>query len=373
MSTHCAGARRRPAKSAHPENVAFTDGLSRCREGGVGISRIRAETFRMVRILLLVICSFSTLGLPARIGWAADPAGTRKSLLSKLDPAKVFGADKAHTAKQGSAKKPVIAVEILSKGDSAKSMQAAALKDLPLDRLDAKQRARADNVLSDICMFRRLPNIRLEANADVYRFFMQHPDTAVSIWRAMQVSKFEMWQTGPENYEADTKDGTIGLVEVLHRSKDSGMIVCSGEYRSALLLKPVRANALLYLKAEFDTGKHGQPIVTHHLDMFVSFDSQTVTTAAKIVSPLSNMILDRNFREVSLFTQMMSSAMERQPGWVERIVGKMDGVLKGRQEQLLNLTARVYVEGRRRMIRNSMKSPMKVTLKDVVSPLNVPE
>ncbi|MDA1014958.1 MAG: hypothetical protein O3A00_10980 [Planctomycetota bacterium] len=327
----------------------------------------------MVRHRLIVVLLLFLVGVPDRGGSAADPINARKSLIPRLDPSSILGDEQTDESRKRVPKNLPITVQILNKGNSSKPMQEAALKALPLDRLDAKQRARADNVLTNICMFRRLPVIRLDANADVYRFFMQHPDTAVSIWRAMQISKFEMWQTGPENYEADTKDGTVGLVEVLHRADDSGMIVCSGEYRSALLLKPVRATALLYLKAEFNKGRNDEPLVTHHLDMFVSFDSNTVTTAAKIVSPLSNMILDRNFREVSLFAQMMSSAMERQPGWVERIVGKIDGVLKGRQEQLLNLTARVYVEGRRRSIRNSMRSPTKVTLKDVVSPLSVPE
>ena len=82
--------------------------------------------------------------------------------------------------------------------------------------------------------------------------------------------------------------------------------------------------------------------------MFVSFPSQTVEMAAKILAPVGNVILDRNFKEVSIFMHMMSLAMERQPGWVERVAKQLEGVLPIRQPQLLKVAARVYIDGQRR-------------------------
>lgn len=308
----------------------------------------------MIRLLLMFTLA-STLG--AQTGsalLAQETASPAKRLLPGFDPKQAFNGEKP-TAK--TSRKIPDDVKLIAKGDSSTRTRTVALKALPLKPLDAKTRARADNVLTNICMFRRLPIVELESHPDVYRYFMQHPDVAVSIWRAMNISKFEMWQTGPNEFEADTKDGTIGIVDAVHRTKNSVLVVCEGEYRNSLLLKPVRARALLHLVAEFRADDSGKPTVRHHLDMFVSFDSHTVTTAAKIVSPLSNLIVDRNFREVSLFAQMMSIAMERQPGWVERIAKKLKGVVKGRDKQLLDVTARVYVAAQRRAIKNSIYTP----------------
>lgn len=308
----------------------------------------------MIRLLLL-----STLLaiLGAQTGsplLAEEPPPRPKGLLPGFDPDTAL-ADEKESAKEK--RKLPVDVKVIAKGDSSDRTRTAALRALPLRPLDAKARARADNVLTNLCMFRRLPVVEFESHPDAYQYFMQHPDVAVSIWRAMNISKFEMWQTGQNEYEADTKDGTIGVVDAVHRTAKSVLVVCEGEYRNGLLLKPVRARALLHLVADFRADEQGKPLIQHHLDMFVSFDSHTVKTAAKLVSPLSNLIVDRNFREVSLFAQMMSVAMERQPGWVERMTKKLKGVVKGRDKELLDVTARVYVAAQRRAIKNSIYTP----------------
>ncbi len=305
----------------------------------------------MFRLFLLGAILASLFAHSAK---AEDSTSRGKGLLPNFDPSKSFGQDKQTAKAPG---KVPTTVTVLATGDSSDRTKAVALKALPLQPLDAKSRARASNVLTNICMFRRLPVVQLQSHPEVYQYFMQHPDVAVAIWRAMNISKFEMWQTGPNEFEADTKDGTIGVVDALHRTKNSALVICEGEYRNRLLLKPVRARALLHLVAEFGMDKDGKPNVEHHLDMFVSFDSHTVKTAAKVISPLSNLIVDRNFREVSLFAQMMSVAMERQPGWVDRIAKKMKGVVKGRDKQLMDVTARVYVAAQRRSIKNSIYTP----------------
>jgi hypothetical protein len=89
--------------------------------------------------------------------------------------------------------------------------------------------------------------------------------------------------------------------------------------------------------------------------MFVSFPSQTVASASKIVSPITNPIIDRNFIEISRFMKMMSTAMALRPGWVEMIGNQMDGVMPARKKQFLEVAARVYVRTRQRNRQQAMQ------------------
>ena len=237
----------------------------------------------------------------------------------------------------------------LSKGSSARGARKACLANLPLDKLTPANRTNAEYVLKDISMFRVMPKIHLDVNHSAYAFFIAHPDVVVSIWREMQLSEFKMWQTGPYSYEVDACDGTIGTLEVIHQTPSETIVLCSGVYKSPLIAKPISAKALLHLQTEYYPGdEQKRDSVSHQVTMYVSFPSQTVEVAAKILAPVSNVILDRNFKEVSIFMHMMSLAMERQPGWVERIAGKLEGVLPIRRPQLLKVAARVYIDGKQR-------------------------
>jgi hypothetical protein len=124
-------------------------------------------------------------------------------------------------------------------------------------------------------------------------------------------------------------------------------------------VKPIRANALLHVRTEYLTSPNGKTETICRGTLFVAFPSQTVETAAKVISPVTNMVIDRNFEEIGLFAHMMTLAMRNQPGWVENLAGQLDGVLDRRRPELLEVTARAYVAHRKReMAREGM--PMSV-------------
>ncbi len=237
-------------------------------------------------------------------------------------------------------------IRLLSKGSSSRFARKSNLSNLPLEKLTPANRTNAEYVLKDVSMFRVLPEIQFEVSHTAYAFFMAHPDVVVSIWRDMKISEFQMWQTGPTSFEIDAGDGTVGTLEVIHQTPTEAMVLCSGVYKSPLLKKPISAKALLYLETQYHPAQgKTKESVSHRASMYVSFPSQTIEMAAKILAPVSNVILDRNFKEISIFMHMMSLAMERQPGWVERVANRLEGVLPIRRPQLLKVAARVYIKG----------------------------
>ena len=164
----------------------------------------------------------------------------------------------------------------------------------------------------------------------------------------MGVSKLQLRQTGEFEYEADAKDGTVGVISILSRTPTECLVHCHGMFQSPMLTKPIQARAIMHVRTAFEVAADGQQIVTHNADMFVAFPSQTIETIAKAMAPISNKITDKNFEEITLFVRMMQMAMTQQPGWVEQMAGKMDGVLDGRADALLEVTAQCYIDEKRR-------------------------
>lgn len=236
------------------------------------------------------------------------------------------------------------------KGTSSSTTKKAALAAIPLDQLAPEQKQRATTLLKASSFYRRLPKVTFSIEPEVYNYFLAHPDVAVSIWRAMKISKLQMWQTSRFEYEADSCDGSTGQLEVLYAGPEKILVVCNGIYKSPLFSKPIEARSLLLLQTSFFRETDGLVYVTHRADLFVEFPSQTIDVVSKIFSPLTVAMTDRTFSEISLFLKMMSLAMQRRPDWVEQIAGKMDGVPDVRKTQVLELTSQVYTSAQKRLM-----------------------
>lgn len=242
------------------------------------------------------------------------------------------------------------AQEAEPKGTSSLAAKKAALAAIPLDQLSPERRQSASALLKAASFYRRLPKVTFSIEPEVYSYFVAHPDVAVSIWRAMKISKLQLWQTGRFDYEADAGDGSTGKLEVLHSGPEKCLVSCNGLYKSPLFSKSIEVRSLMLLQTSFFREVDGTIYVTHRADLFVEFPSQTIDVVARIFSPLTVAMTDRTFSEISLFLKMMSLAMARRPDWVEQIAGKMDGVADLRKTQILELTSQVYAAAQKRAV-----------------------
>jgi hypothetical protein len=242
---------------------------------------------------------------------------------------------------------PDLKVDVIRKGTSSRQVVHDAEQQLPLRELAADKRQAVDEILQNRSMFRRLPTVAIEGDSRVYDHFTANPESAVGIWRVLEISQFQMKQTSPMEWFGDAGDGSSGTIEVLYRSPTQHLLLCSGQYKNPLVATPIKARALMHLRTNSTGEVDGEKRIVHDLDLFVMFPSQAVETVARVISPVSNVIADRNFRELSLFVRFMTVAMQRQPGWVERMTQRIDGISPKQREELLKITARVFVDARR--------------------------
>ena len=264
--------------------------------------------------------------------------------------------DSNRAGKQNAGQPPLI-VDILARGSSSRSTLRDALDRLPLAGLTEEQRRRVNDVLEHRSMFRRLPMISIDANAEVYNHLTHNPESVVGIWRVLGISKFTMQQTRPTEWYGDAGDGSTGTIDVLNRSTNHHLLLCTGKYKSPLLASPIEAVSVMHLKTQYQQGQDLQPKVVHGLDLFVMFPSHTIDTVARVIAPVSHMIADRNFRELSLFVRFMNVAMERQPGWMEQTIQRIDGIDREQRIELMKLSARVYVAAQNRLAINQSRNP----------------
>ncbi|MCA9063277.1 MAG: hypothetical protein KDA96_09465 [Planctomycetaceae bacterium] len=227
--------------------------------------------------------------------------------------------------------------QILSEGTSEDSAEQQSRRALPLAQLSPQARSRANEVLGNCHQFRSLPGLRYSADPAIYRYLFHHPDVAVASWRVMGISRFQMWQTGANEFEAEASDGSTGIVDVLYRDSNRCLFICEGSYANPLLPKPLEARALIWFTSSFQNDATGVPAVTQNVDVFVSFPSNGVAAVAKVLTPVTNPMMDRNIFEVSLYASMMSRAVSSEPEWVMEVARQLQGVLPQRPNELIEI------------------------------------
>lgn len=253
-------------------------------------------------------------------------------------------------------------VKTLTSGTSSRRQRKVAIDSFPFELMDRDSQQVAHEILDELSLYRHLPEFELDADRRCYEFFTNHPDVAVSIWRAMDISQVQMSRESASRFQTDTQDGTSGIVQVLLNSPQHYIVTCHGEFKSPAIQAPIQAVAMMHLRPQFRDAH----TVTHQLDLYVSFPSHAVEAIARLISPISNRIADRNFEEISLFVEMMSLAMARQPGWVEKLTKNMEGVRPQDVDALLELTATMYVEA----VKEERRARgLPVTIDDVTVPV----
>ncbi|MCA9051090.1 MAG: hypothetical protein KDA89_20280 [Planctomycetaceae bacterium] len=228
-----------------------------------------------------------------------------------------------------------VGIRVLADSTSDRDVLAYTKARIPYNRMSPNARQRATTILNDLSQYRRMPSLQYAVNPDVYQFFVNHPDVAISTWRAMGISQLQMRQVADFEYEATAGDGSSGKADILWRDGNQCLFVVDGTYVSPLLPGPVQASALIWLQYRFVRADNGTTVVNQQVEAFIRFPSTAVDTVARLASGVTNTILDRNAFEVSLYAQMMSRAAQNEPEWIEQLAVRLDGVPEHRGSELV--------------------------------------
>lgn len=289
----------------------------------------------------------------------------------------VIGADGAKSVDHGSGRASSREAEfedhseypgltIVKSGNSSKAVRKQAIAELPLNQISPEARQKSQALVKKLGMFRRLPTITFECDPQVYQYFLKNPDVAVSSWRAMEISQFQLNEIDPTHYKADAGDGSVGSVELYLQTPSETLIYCDGAFKSPLLPKPIVARSLMRVQTTFAKDRDGRIIGTHSGDVFVEFPSQTVDAIAKVIAPVSYGIADRNFKQMTLYVHLMSHAMAKRPDWIEVIGNKMEGIPEQKRLEFLETGARTYADAHKRQIIANGGNPFSPD--DILSP-----
>jgi hypothetical protein len=216
-----------------------------------------------------------------------------------------------------------------------------ALASIPYTQLDAQARAKCNNVLANVTLFRRLPVRVIECDPQLYLLLVRHPDVVANIWEVLGVSQIRVRQVSPGNFSVIDIAGTRGTLEVLYASDELNVAYGEGSYEGPLSVRPARGSFLLILRSGYLRDTEGRCYITSRLDCFINIEPGATEFVTKVLQPVVGKIADMNFVQSVGFLGSLSRTAELNHRGVQRLSTKLKYVRPETREELAGMAERI--------------------------------
>ena len=241
----------------------------------------------------------------------------------------------------------------LQEASSSRVTKNEAIQAIPYAKLTSEGRMKAQSVINNISVFRKMPVSVFKCDSEFYLYCVNRPDSVVNMWEVLGISDVGLKQTGKNTYIADDGHGTKSKFEFLLRSYDKHLIYAEGSYMGTVFNKEVSGKALLLLRTGYLKQKTGETFIVHRLDVFVSLDSVGVDLLAKTFQPIVGKVADQNFVEVSKFVERLHKKVESDPTWSQQMSIMLSNVHPKTKAEFVEISNKLAVEYSLKQPRNS--------------------
>jgi len=227
--------------------------------------------------------------------------------------------------------------QLLDATNSLSAMKAAQ-ETIPWNRLPNPAKDKIRSVLSNKPLYRRLPQQSAYCEPVMYDFLLKHPDVVVAIWENLGVTQISLKEHGrPGVYQLRETVGSVGVIEVLYRTRNYCIAYSKGAYSSPILQKPVEGEAILILQSVFEQDEDGEPYVVTQLDAFVNVKNFGVDVFAKMFAPVLGRIADSNFEQTIAFLGNVSEAAQTNPEVIKRLALRLEPIRKEVRDEFIQV------------------------------------
>ncbi len=222
------------------------------------------------------------------------------------------------------------------------SLRTEAIAEIPFDRLDVAARQKANSVIENTSVFKRMTPQIIDCDPRYYMFLIRHPEVIVSIWQMMDATDMSITRKGPLQFNAADGEGTKGTLEFLYGDQKVHVLYGQGAYTGSLTKRPIRADCLLVLHSDFTTDQTGRPFVRVQLDMFVDVKNVGVDLIARTFQYMIGNTTDLNFSETAHFVTKLSRTTEENGPGMQHLAMRLTEVNEPTRREFARHAGAVY-------------------------------
>lgn len=172
---------------------------------------------------------------------------------------------------------------------------------LPLEQIEPALRQRIQAVLDRPTLASHGPSETFNANGDVYRWLLDHPDRAVQLWRLLGARVSDIVDRGDGVYTWRDDHGSEVSWHTALRAHGLHVWYAEGKVKPGLLLPltPFRCVAIMQYEEGKDTA--GLPAIRHQVHFRLRCDRGAMALATRILGASAPRLAEQYLGQLQLF------------------------------------------------------------------------
>ncbi len=228
---------------------------------------------------------------------------------------------------------------------SSRAARDEAIRAIPWRSIAPDDRRRAQEVIQNTSIYRRLPTRVIDCDPAMFAFLIGHPEVVIDVWQLMGISRITLDRLPDGTYRGTDGAGTTGNVRYLHTSVTPdaqvlAVVYADGSYDGKPFVTTLKAQSVLVLRSSAMQETNGRRYITVRVDSFVHVQQMGFELIAKTVQPWLNKTADQNFIETLSFISNFSRTAEKNPQGMQRLSTRLPSIDEPTRNELVQLCYR---------------------------------
>jgi hypothetical protein len=208
-----------------------------------------------------------------------------------------------------------------SRTDQWQKLRAAAL--VPLDQVPASCREAVRVALEKPTLFTSGPGESFVCRPDLYYWFLDHPDRAVTAWRRLGAVCLDITERSPGRFGWADAQGNDLWWETIYKAPGVRVWYAQGMVKPTPVLPLVPVQVVVVLRHAKTGGEGDGVVMFHQADVFVHTDSRAAALATKLLGPAGPRMAEQGVAQMQMFFSALAWYCQRHPERTERLLGAL--------------------------------------------------
>jgi hypothetical protein len=198
-----------------------------------------------------------------------------------------------------------------SKAEQWQRLRAAGL--VPLDQLPPHLREEVRLTIERPTLFTSGPAESFVCRPDLYYFFLDHPDRAVTAWRRLGAVCLNITERTEGRFGWADEQGNDIWWETIYRSPEVRIWYAQGKVKPSPLLPLVPVRAVVVLRHTKAREESDGTVMYQQADVFVHTDSKTAALATRLMGPSAPRMAEQGVAQMQMFFSALVWYCQRYP------------------------------------------------------------
>ncbi len=190
---------------------------------------------------------------------------------------------------------------------------------IPFERIPSPNQERVRDVVEHAVFARAVQGLSFRSHESVFLYFLEHPDFAAAVARALKVAQYRVEQRTATTYWGDDARGAKGLLEVVYADARKRVVYAQGTYDTEWL-PTIYGRIVLLLEFEHQHGPDGHSYVTNDVTGYLRVDNAFLEVLARLVGPIVVGAVDRKVaRSVGIAAKVSERAYDDPVGFLQTL------------------------------------------------------